>query len=184
MGFVNPQVVILPNGTAWTLRTAEPADAPQVLEHTKQVIGETDFLITTSEEITLTVDEERAWIQEHLDDPGSLLLIASAGSQVIGILSFRRESRARLSHHGSLGVSVQKAWHRQGIGRKMMETLLRWAEANPEIEKVCLEVFTTNEPAIRLYQSLGFQEEGRRRRHVKLGPNAYVDTLLMCKFVK
>ncbi|WP_029423556.1 GNAT family N-acetyltransferase [Alicyclobacillus macrosporangiidus] len=184
MGFVSPQFVTLPNGTALTLRTAEPADASQVLEHTKQVTAETDFLVTTPEEVTLTVDEERVWIQHHLDDPGSLLLLACAGPQVIGILSFRRESRVRLSHHGSLGVSVQKAWHGQGIGRKLVETLLRWAEANPWLEKACLEVFTTNEPAIHLYHSLGFQEEGRRRRHVKLGPDAYVDVLVMCKFVK
>jgi RimJ/RimL family protein N-acetyltransferase len=150
MGFVSPQVVRLPNGTALTLRTAEPADAPQILAYTKQVTGETDFLVTTPQEVTLTVDEECVWIQYHLDDPGSLLLLACAGSQVIWVLSFRRESRARLSQHGTLGVSVRKAWHGQGIGRKLMETLLRWAEANPGIEKVCLEVFATNEPAIRL----------------------------------
>ncbi len=63
------------------------------------------------------------------------------------------------------------------------ETLLKWATAEPLIEKVCLEVFTTNIGAIRLYRKLGFVEEGLRPKDIKFGPERYVDTLTMYKFV-
>ena len=59
-----------------------------------------------------------------------------------------------------------------------------WAEAHPVIEKLCLAVFATNEPAIGLYRKLGFVEEGRRPREVKLAPNQYVDDICMYRFAK
>ncbi len=47
-----------------------------------------------------------------------------------------------------------------------------------------LEVFATNTRAISLYQALGFQEEGRFVKQIKLGPGMYVDTIRMGQFVK
>ena len=37
---------------------------------------------------------------------------------------------------------------------------------------------------IRLYRRLGFVEEGRRAEEIKIGPNRYVDEVLMGRFVK
>jgi putative transposase len=36
----------------------------------------------------------------------------------------------------------------------------------------------------RLYTKLGFIEEGRRARDIKRGPDDYVDTVMMYRFVK
>ena len=52
------------------------------------------------------------------------------------------------------------------------------------IEKLTLEVFVTNEAAIRLYRKMGFLEEGRRVRHVKIADGKYVDVIVMYVFVK
>jgi RimJ/RimL family protein N-acetyltransferase len=63
------------------------------------------------------------------------------------------------------------------VGTALLETLLVWATTETLIEKVCLEVFTTNAGAIRLYRKLGFVEEGLRPKDIKFGPDRYVDTL-------
>jgi len=73
---------------------------------------------------------------------------------------------------------------RPGIGRALLLALILWAQQQPAIEKLCLEVFTTNTRAITLYQALGFQEEGRLVKQIKLGTGIYVDTLRMARFVK
>jgi RimJ/RimL family protein N-acetyltransferase len=70
-----------------------------------------------------------------------------------------------------------------GIGTALLQTLIDWAEANPLIEKIGMAVFANNERAIRLYRKLGFVEEGRRPREMKLGPGWYVDDVLMYRFV-
>ena len=54
---------------------------------------------------------------------------------------------------------------------------------NPVLEKIYLKVHATNGRAISLYQKLGFREEGRLVRDLKLGPNEYVDTVVMSLFV-
>ncbi len=66
----------------------------------------------------------------------------------------------------------------------MMLALITWAEQHPVIEKLCLSVFATHTRAIALYSSLGFQEEGRQLRQVKLETGVYVDVILMGCFVK
>jgi ribosomal protein S18 acetylase RimI-like enzyme len=37
--------------------------------------------------------------------------------------------------------------------------------------------------AIALYRSLGFAEEGRKTRRLKIGPNEYIDDLYMALWV-
>jgi len=45
-------------------------------------------------------------------------------------------------------------------------------------------VFATNRPAIGLYKQLGFAEEGRQVRGIKMADGKYIDGVLMYKFVK
>jgi ribosomal-protein-alanine N-acetyltransferase len=58
----------------------------------------------------------------------------------------------------------------RGIGRRMMTELLEYASEGT----VFLEVRTDNEPAISLYESLGFVNVGLRRRYYRAsGADAY-----------
>jgi RimJ/RimL family protein N-acetyltransferase len=49
---------------------------------------------------------------------------------------------------------------------------------------VSLAVLATNERAIAVYKKLGFVEEGRRIKEIKIGPSQYIDDVLMYKMVK
>ena len=64
-----------------------------------------------------------------------------------------------------------------------MNELLRWARSDPRIEKIELQVRSSNEPAIHLYRSLGFVEEGRKTKRLKTGPNEYLDDVYMALWV-
>jgi RimJ/RimL family protein N-acetyltransferase len=70
-----------------------------------------------------------------------------------------------------------------GMGTLLLQALIDWAEAHPAIEKLSLAVLATNTAAIGLYRRFGFIEEGRRPREVKLGPDEYVNDVLMYRFV-
>lgn len=184
MAVLQTQMFILPTGKPCTIRSAVPTDAAEIIAHTRRVASETDFLVTTVEEVTFTEEQERAWIKQHTDNSCSMLLAAEIDNHIVGILSYRGETRKRLAHQGTFGISVRKEWHNHGIGRKLIETMLNWAKCNPTIERVNLEVFSSNLGAIHLYRALGFQEEGRRIHYVKLNNENYVDEVLMSRFVK
>lgn len=60
-----------------------------------------------------------------------------------------------------LTIAVARAWRRNGLGRELMEAVLRHLHAE-RAEVLFLEVEETNQPAIALYRRLGFIEVGRR----------------------
>lgn len=65
-------------------------------------------------------------------------------------------------------IAVHPNFRRQGIGKLLIEELMRYARSE-KIESLTLEVRVTNEPAIKLYQSFGFKSAGVR-------PKYYQDT--------
>ncbi|MEO8970550.1 MAG: GNAT family N-acetyltransferase [Ktedonobacteraceae bacterium] len=171
-------------GSMVMIRTALPTDAVHILEHVHAVFAEEGFTLSTLDDFHNTVEQEAAWLQMHLDNPGKIVIVAEREGQIIGLLNFHSGERKRIVHLGELGMSVSKAWRNRGIGRALLSTLILWAQQHPLIEKVCLEVFANNAGAIALYTSLGFQAEGRLKREIKLGPGEYVDTIRMALFVK
>lgn len=60
-----------------------------------------------------------------------------------------------------LTLAVARAWRRHGLGRELMEAVLRHLHAE-RAEALFLEVDETNQPATALYRRLGFSEVGRR----------------------
>lgn len=184
MGTIEPRLVTAKTGESVTIRCGHPDEAASLLAYIRFVAQETHFFVIQPGEFPSDEEQERQWIQEHLDHPGKLALVAVAGGEVIGSLSFENGPFQRTSHTGTVGLSVHQDWRGKGIGTAMLEALLEWAEANPLIEKIGLGVFSSNLDAIRLYRRLGFVEEGRRAKAIKFGLGEYVDEVLMARFVK
>lgn len=174
----------LKDGKMMVLRSATAADAPQLLEHVHAIFAEGEFVLSTLEDFHMTEEQEALWLQTNLNDPCKVVIVAENESQIIGMLHFHNGERKRISHQGELSMSVNREWRDQGIGRALLSALILWAQRQPVIEKVCLEVFATNTRAISLYRALGFQEEGRFVKQIKLGTGIYVDTIRMGRFVK
>lgn len=63
-----------------------------------------------------------------------------------------------------LNICVDPKLQGQGLGRSMMGELLKVARQH-RAERIFLEVRPSNPPAIQLYESLGFNEIGRRPRY-------------------
>lgn len=61
-----------------------------------------------------------------------------------------------------LNVAVDPKARRRGVGRALVEDLVAYARAHAAA-KVLLEVRASNEPAIRLYEGLGFERFNVRK---------------------
>ena len=61
-----------------------------------------------------------------------------------------------------LSIGVAPEWQRRGIGRQMVEGLVR-AARRAEVKRLFLEVAADNEAAAALYKSLGFKKTGARK---------------------
>jgi GNAT superfamily N-acetyltransferase len=61
-----------------------------------------------------------------------------------------------IRHPNIFLIYVDPIYRRQGIGRALMKYAEIWAKAQGYIQ-IGLQVFTANQPAIDLYQQLGYQ---------------------------
>ncbi len=80
---------------------------------------------------------------------------------------FQERPQVKNSHIAELGIAIKKGARGQGLGRAMLEDGIGWARTTG-IHKLFLGVFETNDRAIALYRSLGFQEEARLKGQVVL----------------
>ena len=70
-----------------------------------------------------------------------------------------------------LNIAIHPDWRRRGIGRELVEAVLE--EAREEgAARVTLEVRRYNNPAIGLYERLGFRRVGERRNYYGAGEDA------------
>ena len=77
-----------------------------------------------------------------------------------------------------LTVAVSRAHRRQGLGRQLMDAVLRRLHAQ-RAEALFLEVDETNAPAIALYRRLGFREVGKRPAYYQGEDNRKSNALVM-----
>ncbi len=166
------------------IRSATEDDAAALITLDRRVVEAGVGTIYEPDEVDDDLDARRRRIRKYLKAPRDHLIVAERAGEVIGEASFRAGHSRRTHHHGLLGLSVAPAWHRRGVGRALMTALIDWCREHPDIERVCLWVFSNNAPALSLYRSLGFVEEGRRVREIRFAPGEYCDDLVMAMFVK
>jgi len=172
------------DGKAFTVRRPLEEDAEAIIAYSKIVFDNTDQVLTTPEEYTMTVVQEKLWINSALLEPAALILIAEIGDEVVGLLDFFPKHKRKVAHTGEFGISVHPNYQGLGIGGTMIEMLLHWALNNKQIEKVILNVLDTNTRAIKLYKELGFTEEGRQIKAVKQLDGEYADMIQMYYLTK
>ncbi len=161
----------------FTIRHAEPADAEALVRLGREIGSEPEgWLISVDN--WRSAGDERRYLRALRKFEHAAVLVAEAGGQVIGRLSIARDQHPASFHVADLGLMVAQEWRRRGVGRALMEAAVEWARG-AGVRKLELHVFPWNEPAIKLYEELGFEREGYRKEHYRRGDGGYVDAILM-----
>lgn len=117
------------------------------------------------------------WFAGRLDR--SAVFGAFAGSDLLGIVGFRIGQTRKEAHKGMLwGMYVRPKARHSGLGRRLVEAVI--ADASRCVELIQLTVVGGNEPARRLYASLGFTVYGFEKNSLKQD-GRYWDEVLMAK---
>ena len=183
---MEPQEFTLKNGKKITIRQAEPYDAQIILKLSEEIFEDDEFFLTTRQEIKehLTFEKQKERIEEFVNKQGKVLLVAEADGVIVGTSEVDNGNKKRRQHVGRIGMSVLKEYRSIGCGTALLQSIIEWAKEDELIEKLGLEVFANNANAISLYKKLGFREQGKAPRELKINEDEYVDMILMYKFVK
>ena len=161
------------------IRPARAADAASYNAYRRCIADEPDNGITYSPgEYTRTFEEDHERILSAITNDFQHILVAEADGEIIGHCSCGGAAKLALRHVVGLGIDVHRDYRNRGVGSALMQTMLDWAQANPLIRRVELDVMTHNLPAIHLYLKNGFEIEGFRK-HAYFKDGRYVDAYLM-----
>lgn len=87
---------------------------------------------------------------------------------LLGIVAFVRENGMKTAHKGNLfGMYVREEIRGKGVSKNLLLALIARASEIDGVEHINLTVISSNEPAKRLYSSVGFQTYGIERRALK-----------------
>jgi putative acetyltransferase len=114
------------------------------------------------------------------EKPGRHRLVADWNGRLIGAVHVSQNMRPRLLHSGSLGMMVHpEAWG-QGVGSALMTAAINLSDNWLNLNRLELEVFTHNQPAIHLYEKFGFELEGTCQKAV-FGNGRFLDEHVMAR---
>lgn len=121
--------------------------------------------------------------RKRLSEPsgGSYNLVAVIEGKVVGQLGLQTfPNSPRRKHAGNLGMGVHDNRQGKGIGKALLGACIDLADNWLNLIRLELEVYTDNEPAIRLYKSFGFEQEGTLHQYA-FRDDGYVDSYLMAR---
>lgn len=184
MALIQQRQFILNNSHSILIRNPQKKDAQQVLALAKAVLAEEIFNLSTLSEFSVDLQDEIDWFNTYQTKPYSIILVAEYQEQVVGLLDFANGHRQRIAHTGDMGISVAKIYRHLGIGTALLQTLIDWAASTSFIEKINLQVHSTNHNAIKAYLKNGFRIEGVRKNELKYSEQQYIDSILMAYFIR
>ena len=152
------------------IRPVEERDWSQVHDLVVEVAAAGE---TYAMDVPASVEETRAfWSGEHV-------VVAEDGGALLGSAKMHANRPAQGSHVGTASFMVGSAARGRGIGRLMGEYAVDW-HRSAGFEAIQFNaVVSTNEAAVRLWESLGFKIIGSVPAAFRLPDGSYADLHVM-----
>ena len=130
-------------------------------------------------------EEEKKFVESQLakiKEQRAVFLVVEKGKKIVGAAQINLKEKIH-AHVGHLGISLSKEVRDQGIGSKLLESILKQSvQELPSMKLIDLEVFIINDRAKHLYEKYGFKELGRLPKSI-FYKDEYVDEIYMYREV-
>ena len=127
----------------------------------------TDF----AEEAALSLELLQSRLSAH---EAAITFGALERERLVGIGTILWSPRIRQQFRATIvGMYVDAAYRRRGVGKSLIATLLQHAREQPDVEEVCLSVTCGNDAARKLYVACGFLPEYVEPRYFKYQDRYY-----------
>lgn len=150
------------DGVPYLIRYPKRTDLQELWRYINELSKEKTFINYQGEEISL--GDERVWLNgviKQNKERFSLHLVVESKGKIIGVSGIEMRGRAQ-KHLGYFGISVAKEFRNKGIGKKIMEIVIKEGRDTLEPLKIIyLDVFGNNPIARSIYKSFGFKEYGK-----------------------
>lgn len=166
------------HGTPYRVRDARPEDGTVMVELLNRVGREQIYIADEGAQLTA---EQEANLLGQKNPELQCILVAEQDGRIAGSLEMIRGALAKNRHTAVFGMALFEEFRGRGIGAGLLTAAEAWAKS-VGVDKVSLAVFASNTAAIRLYERLGYAEEGRRRGQYRLN-GQLVDEIWMARWL-
>jgi len=154
----------------YVVRLAEPADIPAIMQINQD---------------TLPENYPEHFFREIHDRCSKAFFVVEGEGKLLGYIMCRMEGGVsnfglRWIRRGHIvSVAILPAYRRQGLATKLIEESTKALAAEYNAKEVILEVRITNQPAIKLYEKLGFRRIRILNAYYSNGENAQLMAIKM-----
>lgn len=99
-------------------------------------------------------------LKEEVENENSSYIIGKINNEIIGFAGLKKI----FDQADIMNIVIEKTYRNQGIGTLLLENLILLAK-DLNISTLFLEVNEQNKPAIHLYEKLGFEKLGVRKKY-------------------
>ncbi|ELY44260.1 N-acetyltransferase GCN5 [Natronorubrum sulfidifaciens JCM 14089] len=187
-----PITVELEDGTV-TIRAAREEDRRGVIETMREVAAEGTYIV--AENVATQLEGDSALVRANEDRSRVVFVavfepetdtddetddetpFATDDASVVGWLHLDANELPSLSHTAELTVGIAPDLRQHGIGSRLLEYGLEWADS-AGYRKVYQNVPATNEGAIEFLEANGWQREGEHKAQYRID-DAFVDEIML-----
>lgn len=169
------------NGSDYVFRTPRIDEAQFILDSMVEIAKSSPYILSTPESFRArTTETQVKWLEDaEKSDVAIIIGVYDQNGQIIGFCNGRSYTDIKRIHRAALGVSIHPAYRGLGLGKKLMEALIRNMKKFSGLKIIELDVMTENLPAIKMYEELGFQHGGIFPKAFILSDGKVVDNLTM-----
>lgn len=172
----------LKDGRLCEIREIQVNDAADMVEYLKIVMGESDFMNSYPDEITMTAEEEEKMIKGFNKSDTTLMLVVEMEGRLIASGTIIRLAKSKMRHRGNVALAVLKEFWNLGIGKKILISLESYAKELC-LSQIELDYYSGNNRARALYDKIGFVETGKTPNAIILKDGRAYDSIKMVKSI-
>lgn len=176
----------LASGKKVTLRVLQWEDLDGLLIFINSLVeekqGDKNSTLYTGFDRKVTREEEVEWLAQTLvaiEGESVINMVAEIDGKIIANGDVTRGRYKDTHHYGHMGLTMISKYRGQGIGRKMIETLVKESR-RAGLGALDAEFLAENETARRAYEKTGFKQAGIIP-HKVFRNGRYFDGLVMAK---
>lgn len=168
-------------GREMIVRYPIKSDALIMMKYMNVLSKEQTFIRFQGEQ--LTKDFEEKYLDDNLkkiDENKAVKLLAFVGDKLAGISDINLQDKIE-SHVGIFGITVAKEYRGEGIGKLLMNLVIKESKKQmKELKIIRLGCFANNTAACTMYKKSGFKEYGRLSAGIK-HKGQYIDHIYFYK---
>lgn len=158
------------------LRALKKSDSDLILNWMKN--DKLRYLIGTT--FPITELEHENWFQNRmLEKDNRMFVIELENETAIGIVGFKNLDWINSNSELFIYIGNENYWGK-GYGKEALKLLINFAFNSLNLHMLYLEVFSYNENATKMYEKLGFNQDGILRQS-KYQDGQYYDKIIMSK---